>query len=79
LGGKQAVPLLPVRLKSEGDVRFKETINLKAGYYDIVVECAQGGGGFGLTAGWQGPNIPKQEIPGNVLFHASGTMPAPMK
>lgn len=45
------------------------TTKLKAGRHDIIIDYAQGNAALGLSAGWQGPGIAKQEIPANVLFH----------
>ncbi len=44
-------------------------IALKAGFHKIVVEFFQKNGGLGLEVYFKGPNIEKQQIPLNTLFH----------
>jgi hypothetical protein len=43
-------------------------VALKAGYHAIEVKYMQCGGGKSLKVSWEGPGIPKQEIPSAVLF-----------
>lgn len=45
------------------------TILLAKGMHEIVVEMFQQGGGQGLEVLYEGPNIKKQAIPQEVLFH----------
>lgn len=41
---------------------------LEKGYHKIRVTFFEKGGGDGLIVSWKGPNIPKNEIPSEVLF-----------
>jgi hypothetical protein len=50
-------------------VEVPKTIKLKKGLHPISVKYFQEGGLNGLTVSWQGPGIPKQEIPALVLYH----------
>ena len=43
-------------------------VDLKAGLAPVVVTFSQGGGGVGLKVEWEGPEIPRAEIPKGVLF-----------
>lgn len=44
-------------------------IALKSGAYPIKLMYFQAGGTRALRLSWQGPGIPKQEVPASVLFH----------
>lgn len=44
-------------------------IRLKAGLHPIVVDYFEREGGEQLKLSWEGPNLPKQEVPADVLFH----------
>jgi hypothetical protein len=50
-------------------VEVSKSVKLKAGLHSISVKYFQEGGRNGLIVSWQGPGIPKQEIPASVLFH----------
>jgi predicted alpha-1,2-mannosidase len=50
-------------------VEVPKQVNLKAGLHPISVKYFQEGGVKGLTVSWQGPGVPKQEIPASVLYH----------
>ncbi len=43
--------------------------SLRAGFHSISVKYFQLGGGSLLNVSWEGPDIPKQEIPEELLFH----------
>ncbi len=45
------------------------TVALKKGNYKISQQYFQMAGGFSNQVSWQGPGIPKQEIPASALFH----------
>jgi cytochrome c len=47
---------------------------LTAGSHSIEVLYFDGGGETSLKVSWQGPNIPKQEIPATVLSHSGEAM-----
>jgi predicted alpha-1,2-mannosidase len=51
------------------EVEVSKSVKLKAGLHSISVKYFQEGGRNGLIVSWQGPGIPKQEIPASVLFH----------
>jgi hypothetical protein len=44
-------------------------VALQAGFHRIEVRFFEAGGGDHLGVSWAGPDLPKQEIPGSVLFH----------
>jgi len=46
-----------------------KTIALKKGAYKISQKYFQMAGGYMNKVSWEGPGIPKEEIPANVLFH----------
>jgi hypothetical protein len=52
-----------------GTVEKSGTTTLRAGTHAFTVTFYQGSGPCSLTASWSGPDIAKQVIPGDVLFH----------
>jgi hypothetical protein len=46
-------------------------IRLKAGKHALSVYFTQMGGGYDLSAAWEGPGMPKAAIPSNALCHAA--------
>ena len=50
-------------------VEVSKSVTLKAGLHPISVKYFQEGGRNGLIVSWQGPGMPKHEIPASVLFH----------
>lgn len=62
-------------INNDGDHRAIEkqgTLALQAGYYPILLDYFQSGGGKALKLSWEGPGIPRQEIAGRFLFHQPG-------
>ena len=54
-------------------------VELTAGDHPIVVTYFQEGGEWSLKVEWSGPDLARQEIPGNVLFHAGQRPMVPLK
>ena len=52
-----------------GMVEVPGTVFLKAGRHPIRLVWFNGGGEFGLVVYYQGPELPRQRVPGPVLFH----------
>lgn len=50
-------------------------IQLKAGKHALTVTYFERSGDDALTVSWQGPGIPKQEIPAGALFHTASAPP----
>ena len=50
------------------------TVSLAPGLHDLCLTYTQGTWGFGLKVEYQGPGIPRQEIPAEVLFHVQKSM-----
>ncbi len=50
-------------------IEINKPIRLKAGLHPISVKYFQEGGSNGLKVSWKGPELEKEEIPANVLFH----------
>jgi hypothetical protein len=46
------------------------SVSLEPGLHDLCLAYSQGTWGFGLKVEYEGPGIPRQEIPAEVLFHA---------
>lgn len=44
-------------------------IALRAGMHSITVSFCEAGGAESLTVSWEGPGLPKEEIPASVLYH----------
>jgi hypothetical protein len=51
-------------------VEKRGQIALKAGAHPLVVTFFQGAGGKGLEVSFEGPGLPKEELPPGILFHA---------
>ena len=49
------------------------SVDLSAGFHDIVVAFYQGGGGYAIYADVSGPNLPYQQLPNSLLGSNSGS------
>lgn len=54
-------------------------VELGAGDHAITVTYFQDAGEWSLKVEWAGPDLPRQEIPGNVLYHAGQRPMVPLK
>lgn len=54
---------------AHGAYEKSNSVSLRVGYHKISVHYFQLSGGSNLIVSWSGPEIAKQEIPGNILFH----------
>jgi mono/diheme cytochrome c family protein len=55
-----------------------EPVELKAGTYPVTLNYFQSGGGVALEAWWEGPGIPHQQIPTDVLAIDAGLAMTPL-
>ena len=54
-------------------------VELAAGDHAIVLTYFQDAGEWSLKVEWSGPDLPRQEIPGSVLYHAGQRPMVPLK
>ena len=59
---------------AHGAIEKSGQIALSAGEYPILVKYFQQGGGKFFSVSWEGPDMPKQEITAEVLFHKANSL-----